>query len=124
LLIHESSHNLQTVSKSPKLTSSWLPIFKCEIIRHTKIQNPSTKIQFPQKLKSYASLKTRLKSWTNTKSNWFCKLQCQNGQNANKNSLKKKYEKKVVYNSKLYHILIWCVQLFFARPIKSSKTIR
>jgi hypothetical protein len=40
LLIHESSHNLQTVSKSPKLTSSWLPIFKCEIIRHTKIQVP------------------------------------------------------------------------------------
>jgi hypothetical protein len=50
LLIHESSHNLQTVSKSPKLTSSWLPIFKCEIIHHTKIPNPRS--NFPTSSKA------------------------------------------------------------------------
>jgi hypothetical protein len=56
LLIHEFSHNLQTVSKSPKLTSSWLPIF--QMWNNSSYQNPKSKIQFPHKLKSYASLKT------------------------------------------------------------------
>jgi hypothetical protein len=93
---------------------------------NSSYQNPKSKIQDPIFLQApkLCIPENKIKTLDKYKIKLIWHLQCQNGQNANTNSLKKNYEqKKVVYNSKFYHILIWCVQLFFARPIKSSKTI-
>jgi hypothetical protein len=70
--------------KESKVDFLMTPYFQMWNNSSYQIQVPRS--NFPHKLNSYASLKTRLRSWTN--------IQCQNGQNANINSLKKNYEQK------------------------------
>jgi len=116
VLIHESSHNF---TKSPRV-QSWLRVMTpyFQMWNNSSYQNPKSKIQDPisPQAQKLCILENKIKK--------LDKYNVKMGKMQTETRWRKiMSRKKVVYNSKLYHILIWCVQLFFARPIKSARTI-
>jgi hypothetical protein len=96
--------------KESKVDFLMTPYFQMWNNSSYQIQVPRS--NFPHELNSYASLKTRLRSWTNTKSKWFLQITMSKWAKCKHILIEEKLwaeRKKVVYKFKtLPHSYLMC----------------